>query len=289
VQWLRKPAVRGEVTRNKRSGYRQHLDLPVQFRVAGIRLTVGGTIVNVSISGCRFRSWIAIDRGAQVEFDWPREGVHLHLAGAIVTRETSREGAAFEYGVEFTELSPVQSDLLAKEINEAQRREALNRSMQARALELSPSERNRRQSYRAHTEFPVDLIFDDRKTAPLTVTATDISAGGLRVVLDRELTEREELTVRFRLSADVLKIFPQGEIEEFVQTPFGVRKHSKNRRRPFEEMRLRSRVAARLKDWCGRPAYGIAFIEIDAYTREEIARFIHAVQLQQLRERRGRR
>jgi c-di-GMP-binding flagellar brake protein YcgR len=37
------------------------------------------------------------------------------------------------------------------------------------------------------------------------------------------------------------------------------------------------------------PVFGVAFVEVDAYTREEIARFIHAVQLGQLRERSERR
>jgi c-di-GMP-binding flagellar brake protein YcgR len=289
VQWLRKPSIRGDVPRNKRSGYRQQLELPAQLHVAGMRMAVHATLVNVSVTGCRFRSWVALERGARVQFDWPHEGPALHLAGEIVTREASREGAAFEYGIAFSDLTPAECDLLAKEINEAQRREALNRSLQAKALDVSPAELNRRQSYRAHAEFPVELIFDDRTVHPVGVTATDIGSGGLRVVLDRELTEREELTVRFRLSGDVLKIFPPGVTEEFVETPFGMRKRTKNHRRPFEEMRLRARVAARLKDWCGRPAYGIAFVEVDAYTREEIARFIHAVQLAQLRERRGRR
>ena len=277
------------MTKNERSGYRQLVDLPVQVSVSGIRIPVNATIVDVSVTGCRLRSWIALERGAKIAFDWPREHVDLRVSGSVMARRPSDAGGAFEYGISFAGLLPAQSDLLAREIAEAQRREALNRGQQAAAMQVSPAQFNRRHTYRARAEFPVDVSFEERKATAIKVTATDISTGGLRIVCDCELTSNDEVTVRFRLPDNVLTVFPPGVREDVVITPFGPRRRTKNNRRPFEEMRIRSRIANRLKDWHGRPAFGVAFVEIDAYSREEIARFIHAVQLGELRERKAHR
>lgn len=263
--------------RSGRSSYRQSVDLPVQVDVRGIRLPINATIVDVSVTGCRIRSWIALERNANVSFDWPTQTLLLRLAGTVAQRRPSNEGEAFEYGVTFTGLLPAQSDLLAAEIIEAQRREAFNRAQRAAAMEVKPSDLNRRAAYRANVEFPLQLTFAERPGAPLAVTASDISAGGLRVSCERELAVNDEIEVRFRLPGEVLRIFP-AHVEEL-----------RKQRRPFEEMRIRSRVASRLGDPEGKPAYGIAFVEVDAYTREEIARFIHAVQLAELRARSAKR
>jgi hypothetical protein len=290
LNWLKRPASRSAAPKNERAGYRQPVDLPVQLLVTGIRLPVNATIVNVSVTGCRLKSWIAIERDAKIAFEWPREGVDLRLTGTIVMRQPSDEGAAFEYGISFEGLLPAQADLLAREIHEAQRREALNRSMQAKALNVKPADvNNRRSAYRAKAEFRVDIVREDGKLLPIKVSAVDISSGGLRVTSERPLTPQDEVTVRFRLPDDVLKIFPPGVQEEVVNTPFGPRKHTKNRRKPFEEMRIRSRITAQLADYDEKPAFGIAFVELDVYTREEIARFIHAVQLEELRNRKASR
>lgn len=275
--------------KNARENYRQTVDLPVHVDVRGVRLPVNATIVDISVTGCRLRSWIALERGANVSFDWPRETVHLRLAGTITARRPSPEGEAFEYGVTFTGLLADEVAALTKEILEAQRREAFNRAQRAAALNVKPSETNRRGAYRAAVEFALELTFLERPGAPLEATASDISAGGLRLACDRELNVNDEVMLRFRLPDDVLRVFPAQVQEEVVMTPFGPRTRSRNQRRPFEEMRIRSRVAGRFGDEDEKPAFGIAFVEVDAYTREEIARFIHAVQLGELRERKTRR
>ena len=263
--------------RNERSSYRQSVDLPVRVDVRGIRLPINARIVDVSATGCRIRSWIALERGANVSFDWPRESARLRLAGTVAARRPSSEGETFEYGVTFTGLLPAETDLLAREIIEAQRREAFNRAQRAAAIQVKPSDVNRRGAYRANVEFALQLVFAQRPGAFIAVTACDISAGGLRISCERELKVNDEVQLRFRLPNEVLRVFP-AHVDEL-----------KKQRRPFEEMRILARVASRLEDIDGKPAYGIAFIEVDAYTREEIARFIHAVQLGELRARNANR
>lgn len=275
--------------KNARSSYRQPMDLPVHVDVKGIRLPINATIVDVSVTGCRLRSWIALERGANLTFTWPREGVRLFLSGAVAERRASSKGEAFEYGIVFTGMPAAQTDELAKEILEAQRREAFNRTQREHETHVNPSESNRRSAYRAHVRFPVEVTFVERPAAPLQACAVDVGAGGLRIACDRDLQPNDEIVLRFRMPAEVLRVFPAQIREEIVETPFGPRMRTKNSRKPFEEMRIRSRVAARLERDGGPCEFGIAFVEIDAYTREEIARFIHAVQLGELRERSRRR
>lgn len=276
--------------RNERSSFRQTVDLPVQVDVRGIRLPMNATIVDISVSGCRLRSWVALERGVTVAFDWPRPALKLRLAGSIVARRPCAEGGAFEYGLTFTGLLPSESDALQREILEAQRREAFNRAQREADMHTAQAgTSNRRTAYRANVEFPLEVTYVDRPEKPIPVTASDISAGGLRISSQREFAANDEIVVRFRLPGHVLRVYPEKIEDEIVMTPFGPRRRSRNQRRPFEEMRIRSRIASRLADVDGMPAYGVAFVEVEAYTREEIARFIHAVQLGELRARSSER
>ena len=81
----------------------------------------------------------------------------------------------------------------------------------------------------------------------------------------------------------MLLVFPE-QSDSVEITPFGP-KHVRipNLRRPFEEMILRGRVVSQFAPHRDLNVHGIEFIEIDGYTREEIARFAHASQLMHLR------
>ena len=218
----------------RRQTFRQPIDALTHIDVSGMCAPVTGTIVNVSLSGCRLRSWILLERGASVEFEWQAPQLPLVLRGTIVARSRSNEGPAFEYAVRFTEMTQSESDTLARQIA---------------VSSPSTAGEERRNAYCARFEFPVDVRFEDRSKS-LTALATDVSSGGLRLVCDDELAPGERIVVRFRLR---------------------------------EELQIRSRVRGRLGDGRGRPAFAVDFVEIDAYTREEIARFIQAAQVRQMR------
>ena len=272
---------------NRRRVYRQRVNVEVQLRVAGMRLPVNAMVLNVSVTGARLRSWIVLQRGTELAFEWTGADQKLLLLGSIVSRHPASGAPTYEYGLEFKALLPGQGDVLAREIAKAQRREAMARKQdQSAGILRAGTKDNRRRDYRARLEMPVELLFERTPSKNRQVTATDVSAGGLRVILDEPwLQKNDELRVRFRPPSDVLSVFPEGESEALVMTPFGLRRRSSSNRRPFEEMAIISRVAGRLPDYRGRPAYGISFVETDAYTREELARFIHAVQLKDLRDR----
>lgn len=288
MHWLSRAAPKGGAP-NQRGVFRQPVDVAVALEVSGMRMAANATVVNLSITGCRLRAWIVLERGARISFLWPGATQELRLRGRVIVRASSKRGAAFEYGIVFEQLTPQEADVLGRIIAEAQRRNALQRAETARTGggTVDATLLNRRNSYRARADFGITLRFDERPGL-VDAKATDVSSGGLRAVTEQPLTEGDLVTVRFRLPNDVLSVYPPGTLEEVVITPFGPRTRRRQQRRPFEEMSIRSRVASRLKDWHDRPAFGISFVEIDAYTREEILRFIHAAQLQKLRERKAR-
>ena len=247
-----------------------------------MRMPVNATLVNISLSGCRVRSWIMLQRGAGVQFDWSSDSFKQHLSGTIVSRSPSASGAAFEYGISFTKLTASEADALAKEITKAQRREAMARADQPAQIAINADRVNRRHAFRANTQFPVTLRFEEQNMS-IDAQATDLSAGGLRIICDQPfLRSGDEFIVRFRLPDEVLRVFPKVEKDKVRETPFGPRRDTVDNRRGFEEMSIRSRVQRRLEDRHARPTYGITFVEVDAYSREEIARFIHASQLTKL-------
>jgi c-di-GMP-binding flagellar brake protein YcgR len=142
-------------------------------------------------------------------------------------------------------------------------------------------EKQRRTSVRTIVTFAVRYRVPNR--APSGGEANDISSGGLRLLCNDTLRTGTELELRFRLPAYVLQSYPKPE-ERVEITPFGERRvRIPDNRRPFEEMIVRGRVLARHEPQRGRDVYGIGFVDIDGYQREEIARFSHAVQLSKIR------
>ena len=260
---------------NRRSDYRLPVEVGVQLHVAGVRMTVPATMLNISSTGARVRSWVLLRRGAPLRFDWAGEHAVLEIQGTIVARSACSKGAAYEYGISFAGLDDAKREALAREIEEAR---------ESRFGVAPPRENvsaNRRQSERAGAQFPVALVFEEQHLV-LDATATEVSAGGLRVSCAQPFLHAGDLPiVRFRLPDDALRASPESGTQRLLMTPYGLVRRESNERRPFEEISVRSRVASRLNDAAGNPAYGISFVEIDPYTREEISRYMHA------REREG--
>jgi c-di-GMP-binding flagellar brake protein YcgR len=283
MPWLSPP----EQTRpagNQRRYFRQSVELPISLGVRGLSAPVHATLMNISEGGCRFRSLILLDRERIVEFELRRPGhPPIPLTGRIVSRTMPERGAAYEYGVVFENLSPGRKDELAREIVALQRRAAMTRlEAQRNARITAPSDpRQRRRSVRAMAAFPVRYRYEGHASTP--AQACDVSAGGLRLLCSENLPVGTEMELRFTLPSDVLEVYPPpGERVEI--SPFGPRVvRIPDQRRPFEEMHLRGRIVSVFPPSRGRNVYGIEFLEVDGYTREELARFIHAAQLAKLR------
>lgn len=252
MSWIKKPASQ-QGRDNKRESFRQAIDEPVELRVAGIDTAIKAQIVDLSIDGCRVRCLVLIDRGRAVTFTWKRStGVSLELKGSVVSRRSSTAGTGFEYGLRFDTLPEAQRDALARDITELQRRSALARSEQKAAPVDADVQDQRRGAFRASVTFPVTYRHESQAVT-IAAKATDLSAGGLCLISKEPLAPGQLLELTFRL-------------------PFG---------ETNGETKLRARVVRRLPGTAG--SHGIAFLDLDPHTREELARFIHAVQLKRMR------
>lgn len=273
--------------REQRRFFRQSIELPVAVSVGKLPAPVYATLMNISETGCRFRSLILIERDKSVDFELQRPGRSpLHLSGSILQRTNPEIGGGYEYGVEFRHTNANERDALAREVLDIQRREAKARS-EAREQVAQPagdrygSSMQRRSSVRTNASFPIRYRVGDRIF--VVAEANDVSTGGLRLICGETLPTGSELELEFTLPSNVLDVYPKAA-ERTEISPFGPRRvRLPDNRRPFEEMALRGRVVARFEPINGREIYGLQFIDIDGYQREEIARFTHAAQLLKLR------
>ncbi|HZZ01038.1 MAG TPA: PilZ domain-containing protein [Candidatus Baltobacteraceae bacterium] len=268
---------------NQRRSYRQSIELPIAVSVRGLPAPVYGTLINISETGCRLRSLILLDRNRIIEFELNRPGSGgLKLRGRVLSRATPQSDAGYEYGVAFEEIEAGQRELLGREIAEMQRRAASARvAARESAKYVADGGKQRRTSVR--TVFSVPVRYRPVNRSASVGEASDISAGGLRLMCPDSLAIGSDLEIRFTLPSNVLNVYPtpEGRLEI---TPFGQRRvHVPDNRRPFVEMAIRGRILARYEAQQGRECYGVAFTDIDGYQREEIARFTHAVQLARIR------
>ncbi|HVA32663.1 MAG TPA: PilZ domain-containing protein [Candidatus Baltobacteraceae bacterium] len=268
---------------NQRQSYRQSVELSIAVNVRGLPAPVYGTLINISETGCRLRSLILLDRNRIVEFELKPPGTApLNLRGRILSRSTPSSEAGFEYGIAFEESLPKQRDALGRTIAEMQRRAAASR-VAAREAEKIAAEGGSQRRSSLRTVITVPVRYRPANKPANVGEATDISAGGLRLLCPDTMPIGSEIELRFTLPSSVLKVYPApGDRIEI--TPFGQRRvRVPDNRRPFEESTLHGQVLSRYEGRNGNELYGVGFTDIDGYQREEIARFIHAVQLSRLR------
>jgi len=142
-----------------------------------------------------------------------------------------------------------------------------------------------RQSYRAAVEFPVVYSVVGREGLRGAV-ASELSAGGLRLIGDEDLHEDSQIELRFTLpnelihsvhvEKEIAMTSARGRTTKKIMVPPD----------PFAEMIVRARVVIYYLNLRRRKfAHGVIFVDIDERTQEEIQRFIHIWQLKLIRER----
>ena len=275
------PRSGGENATPKRTAFRQSLEIPISFEAGGKAAQVFGTLIDISETGCRIRSLVLLDRECVVRFELRRgSGSALRLRGHVAGRRSPSDGAGYEYGITFDGISPAERKQLHAEIMELQRREAAARS---HARDEKPPAQNdqRRKDLRQSVSFPISF----RRPGSVWISGfcADVSAGGIRLVCGDTIEDGSEIELRFTLPNDVLDVFPKGG-ERTEITPFGPRRvRVPDNRRSFDQIFARGQVVAKLAPVEGRNSYGVEFTNLDGYSREEIVRFNHAMQLRRLR------
>ena len=152
-----------------------------------------------------------------------------------------------------------------------------------RRAEPKAASTNKRQAFRAEVEFPVYYEIVGRP-GERRAMANDLSSGGLRVLLDEDLIREQEVLLHFTLPSDFLEFFKEyKEVSE--DTPFGPRKKRVPKPpRKFSEMHVRAKS---LIVFFNLPralfVHGMQFVDISEGASDEIQRFNHYWQLNQLR------
>jgi hypothetical protein len=255
-------------------------DVPVKFRVRGAAEPIQATLLHIAVAGCRMRSWFLMERGTGISFDWRLEdGKLLSLSGVVAARYAPRNGGVgFEYAIALEGLPEADADALAREAAMLARRSASARNFDTCLVDISQFT-----GYRVPDDFTLTYRIDDPRIGGRIATACDVTGNALRLLADQRLRPNQIIQMQLRLPDALLSVH-KGNDDELVVGPMGYRRvPRKYLRRPFEEMKLRGRVVALVKDSRRRAAYEIELLDVDGLAREEIARYIHASQLARLK------
>lgn len=258
------------------------LEMPVVMTVRRLPAPVYATLMEITAHGARVRSLVLMERGNEIEFDVNIGGTPMTIMARVEARRNAVSGARFEYQLSFDAMPESQIDLLARAVRELERRVAASRSIQKSIDALPTTDGERRGSYRALSAFPMSYRRDGDQWTEAKIG--DISSTGIRMTCEELIAIGTMVELNVTLPSSVLDVYPEetAVIDMTQGTPRRVGGRA-DMRRPFEEMTLRGRVVTRFQPVREREVYGVAFIEIDGYQREEIARFTHAVQLAKIK------
>ncbi len=143
----------------------------------------------------------------------------------------------------------------------------------------------KRRSYRAEVQIPVTYVVEGQAQAHDAHTA-NVSAGGMRIVGDQALLPGQMAFVRFALPNELLRDvrFEREVVQRTLRGP--VRKRLKVGPAPFGEMTLPVKLVDSEHDPKHRkPASRVEFVNLAPALREELHRFVHVLQLNELRAR----
>ena len=231
--------------------------------------------MDLSSTGCRIRSQHTYETGVRVGFDLPSASKPLKLIGTIVKREKSVSSFIYDYGLTFVGLNELQKEAIVKELMNFQRRDAVAISFKKHS-ETTKDATQMRLTYREEVTFPVRYMHGQNVFA--NGHASDISMDGMRLWVDTALQNGARLHLTFTLPDYVL--FPEHEPDDLPRAA-GKSPNS------FKEMSAKSIVVARLPSNTRKLPHGVKFVDLHPVDREELARFIHTLQLYKLARRKN--
>jgi len=261
----------------QRQAFRLEVNEDIVITLEGIGRSMGATLVDLSEGGCRLRTRLCIPL-AQLQFKWKGPKSQIKLWGEMVGIRITEQKQT-EFGVRF-EMPQNEKDILVQELHEIQRR---------MAFKTEPTQsgdgvgRAKRKAYRAPIRFPISYKLKDGMHEQVAIAA-DLSIGGVMIITSETIAEGSEVELDFVMPVEAVDL--GGEQREVVEnTPFGQRKVKKLVPvRPFEPIHCKAKVVKRIGASPEGTAYGTSFFEMPAFTTEEVARFVHAFQLTQLRK-----
>ena len=262
---------------NRRLYYRQPMYLRINLRIAGVRVAVPATLIDISGGGCQIHARTMVKPRAGIEFELPRAGQSdLRITGIIKKVTYAPEDRIFRYSIQFETLEAQVRDELLRFVIEEQRRAISGTKVQTEIAavpvrKLSTRLRELRTAYRVEINVAVKYSIGD-SPAMQHGTAIDLSTGGLRLILDQVLRQEWLVTLRFTLPNETLKALAQS------------RGNSAPSMRPFNELKLVARPLPGVKELRGRYVQSLTFINPEAAQTDEISRFVQAARLTAIRK-----
>ncbi|MBV8601970.1 MAG: PilZ domain-containing protein [Candidatus Eremiobacteraeota bacterium] len=280
------------------------LNAEIAVRLEDLDRQVKLTLVELSEAGARFRANVILPPQAGLSFKWIGHSrdpivVHGHVADVkMMDKKTA------EYGIQLT----MPDDMRLRLVNDLleHRRRKNGKAAPAQVASPTPAPATpqitaapaavtddddddpaaaaKRQAYRVVANFPVAVRANKRgRWASLRGEARDISVGGMLLMLAGDVDEGCDLELAFSLPESHETQVEAKEVLEI--TPFGERRIKKGAAtRPYERIHARARVVKRIGNTrSGAPLFGVTFVELPTFLKEEVARFIHEHQLRTLR------
>lgn len=209
------------------------------------------TVLHIAVASCRLRSWMSLERGTALSFDWRLSaGKLLQLNGAVAARYPARSGVGFEYAVALEALPEADADALARDLA------ALVRRAVARGFDTSIVDVSQFTGYRVADDFPIAYRVEGARAASSIGRACDVTGSGLRMRCEHRLRAGEILSLQFTLPARAKE------------------------RRAHPQISVKAKVLGTVKDSRSRDAYELQFVDTDGVVRVELGRYIYAAQQQ---------
>jgi hypothetical protein len=227
-------------------------DVSVGLRLRGMGAPVQATVMHIALAGCRLRSWMHMERGTAVGFDFPLpDGRVISVNGVVESARQVQNGVGHEYMVALEPLPDDQADALSRESARLARHSAASRSYDTTLVTASHFA-----GARVARDFSIAYRVSDPRATQRIGTGCDVNGIGLRLICNEQLREGEVLTLQFTLPHP------------------GHHTH----RKFAAQVKVKARVARCIKDSRKRDAYDLDFVEIGGMAREEISKYIHAHQ-----------
>jgi hypothetical protein len=252
------------------------LEVPTLLFARGIS-PVKAVVEHITAAGCSLRTVVLLDRGSSVEFDFAiPDQPTVHVRGRVAMRVG--KGPRFVYHLALDAMRPAESDALAYVTAKLHTRQARARRMERVIGKLPTTDGLVRAAVRVASEFPIS--YRTAKEPHRSAKAGDVSTGGLSMTCSHALLDAEMVELRFTLPSDVLDVHPEQTAILDITTR-AVRRERADLRRPFEEMTVYARIVSHRAIAGGHYGYGVKFVNLDRSTRDELARYVHAVDLAQ--------
>jgi c-di-GMP-binding flagellar brake protein YcgR len=109
------PSLRDNAPHDRRAQSRRAVDAPASIFLIDVRARLSGRMVDLSLGGCRIRTWERFPVGIyrRVETEFTLDGLPFRLAGVVQTIHDRRT-----VGIRFLDMSSRKRDQLAQSLRE---------------------------------------------------------------------------------------------------------------------------------------------------------------------------